>query len=179
MASQGLLTESSLESLGHWEKGSKMPRHYDSAACVTELHTRKTVSDVLRSGWRPATDGNLPGPATPAGERIACPGTPAQSVPIPVAKILQAELDDRAMTATPTAALVVVDTRRNKAHKVTPPSIVSSCGCELAAQWTSLHGMQHSDESAKQKCAQNISVVKPLRRHCACLPHHWWLAEIC
>ena len=41
MASQGLLTESSLESLGHWEKGSKMPRHYDSAACVTELHTRK------------------------------------------------------------------------------------------------------------------------------------------
>ena len=26
MASQGLLAESSLESLGHWEKSSKMPR---------------------------------------------------------------------------------------------------------------------------------------------------------
>ena len=44
----------------------------------------------------------------------------------------------------------------NKTHKVTPPSIVSSCGCELAAQWTSLHGMQYSEESAKQNCAQML-----------------------
>lgn len=41
LASQGLMSGASIEVLGHWEKGSKMPRLYDSSACVTELATRK------------------------------------------------------------------------------------------------------------------------------------------
>ena len=86
LAFQGVISDSSIEYLGHWKKGSKMTRHYDSAACVTELSTRKTISDALRSGWRPATDGNLPTPATPAGSNSACPGTPAlpfNALPVP------------------------------------------------------------------------------------------------
>ena len=65
LALQGVLGEASLESLGHWERGSKMPRRYDAAACVTELQTHKSISEVVRFGWRPATDGQLPSPATP------------------------------------------------------------------------------------------------------------------
>lgn len=44
-ASQGLMSDASIAVLGHWEKGSKMPRLYDSSACVTELATRRTVLD--------------------------------------------------------------------------------------------------------------------------------------
>ena len=76
LASQGLIGELALESLGHWGKGSKMPRLYDSARCVTELQARKAISDALRSGWRPASDGNLPMPATPVGILTPSPSTP-------------------------------------------------------------------------------------------------------
>ena len=76
LASQGLMSDAAIEVLGHWEKGSKMPRLYDSSARVTELATRKTVLDAFRSGWRPASDGNLPAPATPAASLSRIPGTP-------------------------------------------------------------------------------------------------------
>ena len=80
MASQGLLADASLECLGHWETGSKMPRRYDAATCVAELQTRMTISDVLRTGWRPAADGSPPMPATRNVDLRSCPGTPA---PVP------------------------------------------------------------------------------------------------
>ena len=66
LVSQGLLETSSLETLGHWEKESKMPGKYDSASCVTELQTRSVIAETLRTGWRPSADGSLPVPATPA-----------------------------------------------------------------------------------------------------------------
>jgi hypothetical protein len=50
LAQQGHLGVSCLESLGHWERGSKMPKHYDAAACVTELQARKTISDAFAIG---------------------------------------------------------------------------------------------------------------------------------
>ena len=50
LAAQGIISEQSLESLGQWERGSKMPKTYDSASCVSELQTR---------GHRRHTDGRL------------------------------------------------------------------------------------------------------------------------
>ena len=76
LASLGLLKKSALETLGHWEKGSKMPGKYDSASCVTELQTRSVIAETLRTGWRPSADGSLPAPATPALERTMMPRTP-------------------------------------------------------------------------------------------------------
>ena len=53
LAAQGILSDASLECMGHWEKGSKMPRLYDSEAAVTELQTRQTIVDAYRGGWKP------------------------------------------------------------------------------------------------------------------------------
>ena len=58
LVAQGIHKKSSLETLGHWEKGSRMPGLYNSASCVTELQTRSVIAETLRTGWRPSTDGN-------------------------------------------------------------------------------------------------------------------------
>ena len=65
---QGLLVPEALEEMGHWATGSAMPRKYDSAIGVTELSTRCTVLDALRSGWKPAPTGSLPEPYVPPPE---------------------------------------------------------------------------------------------------------------
>ena len=67
---------------------------YDAAACVTELQTRKTISDALRSGWRPAADGCLPAPATPAMQHIAFPGTPLRAMApgTPVTEVMNEDI---------------------------------------------------------------------------------------
>ncbi len=56
----GVVTEDDIERLGHWSKGSSMPRNYDSAAGVSELVTRTKVINQLRAGWRPVAEGDLP-----------------------------------------------------------------------------------------------------------------------
>ena len=58
----GLFQEEDVERLGHWSRGSAMPRRYDTEAGVTELDVRTTILQQLRNGWRPSTDGNLPQP---------------------------------------------------------------------------------------------------------------------
>ena len=83
LVAQGILKSSSLETLGHWEKGSKMPGLYNSASCVTELQTRSVIAETLRTGWRPSTDGNLIAPATPVMERTMLPRTPTTSLAAP------------------------------------------------------------------------------------------------
>mgnify|MGYP003324326614 CR=1 FL=1 len=132
LAAQGMLEESALETLGHWEKGSKMPKLYNSAACVTELQTRTVIAEALRTGWRPASDGNLPTPATPVMERTMMPRTPTASFAVPRA---EAEAPGKAppgSKAEDTQAeapeiVVVVNTQRNMAHRVRLPSKVSLC----------------------------------------------------
>jgi len=141
---QGVLDESALDSLGHWEKGSKMPRLYDAAACVTELQTRKSISDVLRTGWRPAANGQLPSPATPVTRLAVCPATPAVRSDTPQRKkqrvngmMAGSEIDEKINTtsrqslsssSTSVLSLVVLNTQRRKAHRVVPPNTVSCCG---------------------------------------------------
>ena len=56
----GVVSESDLERLGHWSKGSVMPIRYDAAAGVSELRARAALLNVVRNGWRPAKDGELP-----------------------------------------------------------------------------------------------------------------------
>ena len=126
-----------MERLGHWAKNSAMPRHYDSEACATELQTRKTVADALRTGWRPATDGNLPAPCTPAAERIA-PGTPAatsqtvqsrKTVQGGTAKSEEAvQNDEQAEAKSMSGPVVVFNTQRKKLHRAFSTKTVSICG---------------------------------------------------
>ena len=133
LAAQGIISEQSLESLGQWERGSKMPKTYDSASCVSELQTRKVIADTLMAGWRPAEDGNLPLPPTPA-RMSTTPMTPTAVVQ----SEMKAEKGTTASTSsapekiedkptTPAIAVVVVNTRRNMAHRVMSNSITSSC----------------------------------------------------
>ena len=51
-----------IEKFGHWNKGSAMTEAYDNAAGVSELMARHVVLSAVRSGWRPAADGELPNP---------------------------------------------------------------------------------------------------------------------
>ena len=130
LASQGLSEKSSLDILGRWEKGSKMPERYDSASCVTELQTRTTIAEALRTGWRPSDDGSLPAPATPTLEHLM-PGTPGairtvKSAPVvtcPPTPLGSNETEQREAPRT----LVVVNTQRNMAHRVMLPDRVSIC----------------------------------------------------
>ena len=131
LVSQGLLTDAAVEVLGHWGKGSKMPRTYNDAACVTELATRSIVLDSFRSGWRPAANGSLPAPATPAMVRNTIPGTPLTTIATQRAERSSdtgAKVNDRVNPTTHTKVLTVVNTRRKMAHRVRPPSVTTTCG---------------------------------------------------
>ena len=120
-----------------------MPRLYDAAACVTELQTRKSISDVLRTGWRPAADGQLPSPATPVTRLVVCPATPAVQSDTPQRKKQRvnemmdgSEIDEKINTtsrqslssSSTSVLLMVLNTQRRKAHRVFPPNSVSCCG---------------------------------------------------
>jgi len=63
---QGHVDERGMESLGHWERGSKMPGKYDTASGVGELDTRSVIVGALRAGWAPARDGEVSSPYVPA-----------------------------------------------------------------------------------------------------------------
>ena len=127
LAAQGLMTDSALERLGHWEKGSKMPRHYDSEACVTELQTRKTVTSAYRGGWRPASDGSMPAPATPAMGMLVSPTTPAAAPTAPVAAPQLEKAEQAGSEPLLGTAVKVFDTQRRKYHLVVPPNVKSRC----------------------------------------------------
>ena len=137
LAAQGVVKNEALEALGHWEKGSKMPARYDAASCVTELQTRKTITDVLKTGWRPAEDGSLPVPATPAVDRMACPSTPITAMVAPQIHAVTAEIKGLTKTPEVAARMMVLNTQRKKLHLVAPPSTASMCGwwrCGTAAE---------------------------------------------
>ena len=63
----GVIREDDLDRLGHWSKGSSMPRHYDSVAGVSELGVRVALLNQIRSGWRPVGEGCLPPPPLRVG----------------------------------------------------------------------------------------------------------------
>ena len=127
LAAQGLMTDSALERLGHWEKGSKMPRHYDSEACVTELQTRKTVTSAYRGGWRPASDGSMPAPATPAMGTLVSPTTPAAAPTAPMAAPQLEKAEQAGSEPVSGTAVKVFNTQRRKYHLVVPPNVKSRC----------------------------------------------------
>ena len=56
----GVIREEDLDYLGHWSKGSSMPRSYDSSAGVTEMAIRTKLLTQIRLGWRPSPEGSLP-----------------------------------------------------------------------------------------------------------------------
>jgi hypothetical protein len=56
----GVVSEPDLDVLGHWSKGSAMPRSYDSSAGVTEMRTREAIIQQIRLGWRLVNDGSFP-----------------------------------------------------------------------------------------------------------------------
>ena len=120
LAAQGIISEAALETLGHWEKGSKMTRLYDSERCVTELQTRTLVASHMRGGWRPAVDGELPMPATPANNITVCPATPRVPAEPSVA-------DDEVFRTPIPSSRIVLNTQRNRVHLVKPPSVKSVC----------------------------------------------------
>jgi hypothetical protein len=125
LAAQGIIGESALEALGHWEKGSKMTRLYDSERCVTELQTRSLISSHLRSGWRPAVNGELPMPATPAAQLTLCPATPK----IPVAnEVVEGGSSVAVAGGGSTSRRMVLNTQRNRVHLVCLPGVKSVSG---------------------------------------------------
>ena len=151
LAQQKLMTENAVESLGHWERGSKMPKRYDAASGVTELSARKVVSDALRGGWRPAADGQLPASATlPIGLPASSSGSLAMPTPVctrappsPDALAFLADIDHEAeneelearlRAKTAAAAGVaetshgVLHTARKRLHLWKPPAQTSVCG---------------------------------------------------
>ena len=67
LKSYGVVKEEDLERLGHWVKGSAMPRNYDVEAGVSEMSVRVALLQQIRQGWRPAGEGCLPSP--PVAER--------------------------------------------------------------------------------------------------------------
>ena len=141
MAAHGLISEQSLETFGHWERGSKMPERYDSASCVSELQTRKVITDTLRTGWRPAEDGSLPPPPTPGNVVPAAPMTPVSSIQhvttaekSPSASSMSSPVqpegigvDGRPSLGTASTVSVVVNKRRNMAHLVRSSSVATNC----------------------------------------------------
>ena len=123
LAAQGLMTDAALECIGRWAKGSKMPRHYGAETCVTELQTRRTVTSAYRSGWRPATDGCMPTPATPAMSMSAAPMAAAVMTPIrPVAAAADISTSKNSSSSS-SVATRVFNKQRNKFHMVVPPSV--------------------------------------------------------
>ena len=60
LRSLNICSSAGVERLGHWAKGSAMPQTYDSTSGVSELQDRHIVLKSLRSGWRPAQEGELP-----------------------------------------------------------------------------------------------------------------------
>jgi hypothetical protein len=83
-----------IEKFGHWNKGSAMTEAYDNAAGVSELMARHVVLSAVRSGWRPAAEGELPnplpGPFQSAGSSTDCLDSSdvAETVGNPVTKRL-------------------------------------------------------------------------------------------
>ena len=66
LAKFGVVKESDLDTVGHWARGSAMPRKYDAQAGVSEICTRESILQQLRLGWRPASEGSLPPPPIPS-----------------------------------------------------------------------------------------------------------------
>ena len=128
LALQGIIGEASVETLGHWEKVSKMPKLYDSASRVTELQTRKSISDVLRSGWRPAPDGYLPCPATPVTGCSGAPAPPALRIGTPPRKkqkVASGANPKRDMEVDIAMVDKVVDTTQVQSQSSSPNAAVS------------------------------------------------------
>ena len=69
-------TNDATTEIGHWEKGSDMPHHYDSIACGKELMHKFEIMDALRKQWRPAAAGQRPKPV-PSGP---LPEVPARTI---------------------------------------------------------------------------------------------------
>ena len=62
LRSLGQYQKEDIGRLGKWSEGSEMPERYDNASGVSELNARVKIMAVLRAGWRPAADGELPKP---------------------------------------------------------------------------------------------------------------------
>ena len=61
----GIVAEEDLDLLGHWARGSSMPRSYDASAGVSEMQVRSALLTQIRRGWWPSAEGCLP--AEPIG----------------------------------------------------------------------------------------------------------------
>jgi len=48
--------------IAHWEPGSKMPKTYDSKACVAELRHKSTIVGAFNKGWTLVDKGMVPRP---------------------------------------------------------------------------------------------------------------------
>ena len=136
---EGLVQAEGLESLGHWEPGSRMPRAYDTESGVTELGTRHVISEAIRTGWRPVDEGSLPVavvvsdrgqlPLHQRGKRLrdardegrssGADGSPYRGVLVPVGH-----------------------RRRQRVHFVEPPAVTTVCGW-----WSCGSGLDPSPDS--------------------------------
>ena len=130
LSSMNVISEASLERIGHWGKNSSMPKLYDAESCVTELQTRQSVVDAVRTGWRPVPDGNLPVPCTPTTGKAA-PATPTTAVTQPPLK--RARMDEGQTSSTSSASsssgtVVVFNTQRRKFHRAATTKSISICG---------------------------------------------------
>ena len=65
LARFGIVSETDLDTVGHWARGSAMPKKYDAQAGVSEICTREKIIAQFRNGWRPAPEGSLPPPPFP------------------------------------------------------------------------------------------------------------------
>ena len=158
LAAQGLVTDKSMETLGQWEPGSKNAKRYDSAACVSELRTRATISDAIRSGWRPVEDGSLPVPPTPGACVYGAPATPKMvtmpATPSAMVKATSEGVDAGSVSTGQVTTYTVVNVRKRKAHCATSTSKRSICNwftCGTIAEPAA--GASFGDIGTAEKCA--------------------------
>ena len=116
LAQQGHLSVSCLESLGHWERGSRMPKHYDAAACVTELQARRKAALALKKGWRPARDGEFP-------EQVNLDNDEDRDL-VNISFNIDGAADEDVRT---NKSVVVLNTLRKKLHLNIPPALKTKC----------------------------------------------------
>ena len=136
------IPDAGLESLGHWAPGSSMPRKYDSEAGVTELATRKLVHDAIRSGWKPAREGELPSSVPGSSNDFSVCGSRACTV-------------SDSENLQPYQCVMVASTTRKRNHLVQKDSGVTVC------RWWKC-GFDHTTIRADR-----LGHSFPLCKHCA------------
>ena len=105
LAAQLELTAEQAECVGHWTKGSKMPKHYNSVQGAKEILVKNKLASAVASGWTPAPSGAVPRPVPVATAHTGTTSSSGHGQTPP-----SAPPTAPAVLVTPTAPAVVLST---------------------------------------------------------------------